>query len=113
MLADLLPTLFIIAFFSIFILVAAFMLIMMVKTLRGPKAAHTISPAKELSSQLACPKCGSRDLEPVGFYTIRCRTCGFTFSVGSIERPIYHPFWWFGWPFVWLIFSINGRLNSE
>ncbi|MFQ6077212.1 MAG: hypothetical protein ACE5Z5_13955, partial [Candidatus Bathyarchaeia archaeon] len=49
--------------------------------------------------QLMCPKCGSKDLELVGYYTIRCKKCAFMYSIGR-ERVYYYPGIWL-WPMVW------------
>ncbi len=93
-------------FIGVFLIMAIFMIVMMLRTLRAPKVYY-LPPARELIGQLMCPKCGSRDLEAIGYYTLRCKSCGFTFRVGA-ERlggfyfwPLMFPIFWpmaFWWP---------------
>jgi DNA-directed RNA polymerase subunit RPC12/RpoP len=61
--------------------------------MRGFKTSYYIPIEIE---KLSCPKCTSKDLEVIGYRTIRCKKCGFIFSIGG---AIYYG--WFPWVFFW------------
>lgn len=85
----------------IFVVVTLFMLLMMFRAFRIPRLSYPPpSPASALAKELMCPRCSSRELEPVGHYTIKCRGCGFMFSVGTPAAYLYDPSWWL-WPIIW------------
>jgi hypothetical protein len=95
----------------IFLAMAAFILFTMFRAWRAPRVCYPPRPsARELVEKLMCPKCGSRELEPTGYYTIRCRACGFMFGIGGEAAYPYHPgypSWWFWplvgwWPLLWI-----------
>lgn len=75
--------LIIIIFMIIFTLLSILMFYMLIKGLMKIKVYYP--PTKtinEISRELMCPKCGSKDLKPVGYRTLKCEKCGFTFSIG-------------------------------
>jgi len=99
---ELIYTIMTILFMLVFLLVAIFMIITMLRAIRAPKAYYP-PPARELVGQLMCPKCGSKELEPIGYYTLRCKDCGFTFRIGA-ERHGGVYFWpWIIPPLMWPI----------
>jgi len=46
---------------------------------------HPKNLSMHLPLGLAAPN-GSRRLTPNGLYTLRCESCGFTFSVGTVRK---------------------------
>lgn len=88
-------------FMSIFIIVFYMM--------KGLKRFNVYYPPpktmNEISRELMCPKCGSRELKPIGYRTLRCDKCGFTFTIGFREGLWISPlFLWF--PILWPILPI-------
>ncbi|MEM3986521.1 MAG: hypothetical protein QXR39_07100 [Candidatus Methanomethylicia archaeon] len=69
---------FTIIFASLFILT----FYMFTKGLMKVKLYYPPKTINEISKELICPKCSSKDLKPVGYRTLRCEKCGFTFSIG-------------------------------
>jgi len=64
----------------------AFLVAVTWKAMRTPNVYYAPTrKIEELANELMCPKCGLRHLKPVGRYTIRCETCGFTFNVGVLR----------------------------
>jgi len=92
----------------LFLVMAAFMLLTLFRAWRAPRIYYPPRPgARELVKELMCPKCGLKELEPISYYMIRCRSCGFVFSVGREAAYPYYPGWWFWplfgwWPFLWI-----------
>ena len=63
-----------------------FLILLIYKTMRAPNIYYAPTQRiEELASELMCPRCGMRNLTPIGKYTIECRTCGFTFNVGRLR----------------------------
>jgi hypothetical protein len=97
---ELIYTVFSVLFIGVFLVVAVFMLVTMLRALRAPTAYYPPAPsAREMVGQLTCPKCGSKDLGPIGYYTLRCKSCGFVFRIGTehvggfyVVPPIFWPF---------------------
>ncbi|MEM2928053.1 MAG: hypothetical protein QXP60_03715 [Nitrososphaerota archaeon] len=76
-----------------------FFILIMISIIKGFKISyHTPMEIEKLS----CPRCSSKELEAIGYRTIKCRKCGFIFSIGG---EVYYG--WFPWIFFWpLWFSI-------
>jgi transposase-like protein len=76
---------------------------MVLSITRWHKAAAYYPPLR--LEEYACPKCGSKELEPIGRRTIRCKKCRTTFTIGTEateEKWIVWPFFW--WiPMIWPI----------
>ncbi|MBO3810113.1 MAG: hypothetical protein FGF50_11055 [Candidatus Brockarchaeota archaeon] len=100
---ELLHVAFIAVFMLVFTIMMLFTLYMMFRALRSPRLYYPPPgpSASTLVKELMCPKCGSRELEPIGYCTIRCKSCGFIFSVGAPAVYPYHTGWLF-WPMLWL-----------
>ncbi len=82
----------IIVFLLTFIL---FFILIILSITRGFKTSYYIPIEIE---KLSCPKCISKELEVIGYRTIRCKKCGFIFSIGS-EVIYYGCFpWMLFWP---------------
>jgi len=108
---ELIYTIMTILFTVVFLLIAVFMIIMMLRAMRAPRAYYP-PPARELVGQLMCPKCGSKELEPIGYYTLRCKKCGFTFSIGA-RRTGGVCFWpWIFPPIIWPTFLWSAQMEK-
>lgn len=83
-----------VTFLLLFIL---FFIIIAISIIKGFKLPSQYYVPIEIE-KLSCPKCSSKELEVIGYRTIRCKKCGFIFSIGSeIIYPIWFP-WIFFWP---------------
>lgn len=61
-------------------------LLLIIKAMRAPNIYYAPTrKIEELASELMCPKCGLRNLRPIGKYTLKCKSCGFTFNVGVLR----------------------------
>jgi len=93
-----LEAIFIIFFLVIFSLMTIFIFLMVYKILRYRYFLPPIT--LESIKDLCCPKCTSKELELIGYRTIKCKKCAFTFNIGP-SAP--YSIWWFGlWPLFWV-----------
>jgi len=70
---------------AVVIIVFAAMTAFMLKTVLAP-GPYRLEPASQtlLTSRLFCPKClGSNGLELMDYNAVRCKNCGFIFSMGG------------------------------
>jgi len=100
---DFIIPIIILAFMIIFASTFILMLYIMFKGVKWIKAYHPPPKAMdEIYRELMCPKCGSKDLKPIGYYTLKCEKCGFIFTIGFrggfwipplfLWLPIFWPF---------------------
>lgn len=83
-----------------------FVFVMMVLSItRWRRAVAYPLPTIKIEDYM-CPKCGSKELEPIGRRTLKCKKCGTTFTINpenTEERwviwPIWPIFWWI--PIIW------------
>lgn len=97
----------IVLFMLMFMLTFIMMLYMMLK---GLKRFRVYYPPRrtinEISKGLMCPRCGSKELKSIGYYTLKCDKCGFIFTVGFREGVWISPLFLFFpvfWPFIPII----------
>ncbi|MDW8023393.1 MAG: hypothetical protein RMJ15_06625 [Nitrososphaerota archaeon] len=87
--------------FALFLLTFAFMAISLFRWIKTPICYERIPAIKP--EEYACPKCGSKELEPIGRRTLRCRKCGTTFTIRTGAAEVY----WAIWPFLPIIWWWN------
>lgn len=79
----------------IFVLMFAFIALTFIRGFR----MQAYQPTTIRVEDYACPKCGSKDLEPIGRRTLRCKRCGTTFTIQPETAEVH----WMVWPFFWWI----------
>ena len=98
---ELILYLFVALFIAVIIITFVPFIFAFYRALRAPSIAYAQMPSmNELIKELSCPKCGSKQLENLGHGVIRCRECGFIFSVWPY-RGYAVPYLWWVWPFLW------------